>query len=393
MSSTLTMQRFKMGFSDYIQALEQERRKIQVFPKELPLSLELVTQAIETCRQQLSGTTTEYNLNGQSECSEQTTSTGPVLEEFIPIKKRASPYCEQVYDEEEEEDDEQHSHHKLQKISMDDDNKNCDKKKSDWLRSVQLWNSDPPSEEDATRKVSVLELKRNGSAGGAFHPFQKDERVNKTCEFLSKGQPSLSGVAAVSSNAAATVTSNNAGNNKREDKEEKRKQRRCWSQELHKRFLHALQQLGGADSATPKQIRELMNVDGLTNDEVKSHLQKYRLHTRRPSSTNSESAKSQTATPFVLVGNIFVQPTEYGGVGSSTTSGEMTKVVAPSAIYAPVASHPPVATIKKPEFKKFENSISEERGNNNSISEGAVHSNSPASSSSTHTTTNTSHGF
>ncbi|KAL5077746.1 hypothetical protein RYX36_016730 [Vicia faba] len=38
MSSTLTMQRSKMGFSDYIQALEQERRKIQVFPKELPLS-------------------------------------------------------------------------------------------------------------------------------------------------------------------------------------------------------------------------------------------------------------------------------------------------------------------------------------------------------------------
>ena len=25
--------------------------------------------------------------------------------------------------------------------------------------------------------------------------------------------------------------------------------------------------------AAPKQIRELMNVDGLTNDEVKSHLQ------------------------------------------------------------------------------------------------------------------------
>ncbi|CAH8279752.1 unnamed protein product [Arabidopsis lyrata] len=36
--------------------------------------------------------------------------------------------------------------------------------------------------------------------------------------------------------------------------------------------------------ATPKQIRDLMKVkvDGLTNDEVKSHLHKYRLHTRRP---------------------------------------------------------------------------------------------------------------
>ncbi|KAK2403993.1 myb transcription factor family protein [Trifolium repens] len=385
------MQRFKMGFSDYIQALEEERRKIQVFPKELPLSLELVTQAIEACRQQLSGTTTEYNLNGQqSECSEQTTSTdGPVLEEFIPIKKRASPYCEQVYDDEDEEDDEQHSHHKQQKISMD-------KKKSDWLRSVQLWNPDPPSHEDVTRKVvlpPVLELKRNGSGGGgAFHPFQKDERVNnnKTCELLSKGQPSSIGVAAASSNAATVTTSNNAGNCKRDEKEEKRKQRRCWSQELHKRFLQALQQLGGADSATPKQIRELMNVDGLTNDEVKSHLQKYRLHTRRPSPSNNESANSQTAAPFVLVGNIFVQQQEYGGVASSTTSGEMTKVVAPSGgIYAPVTTHPPpAATIKKPEFKMFEHSISEERANNKS--EGAVHSNSPTSSSSTHNTTNTS---
>ncbi|KAM1627621.1 hypothetical protein ACFXTN_014454 [Malus domestica] len=36
---------------------------------------------------------------------------------------------------------------------------------------------------------------------------------------------------------------------------------------------YALQQLGGSHAATPKQIRELMKVDGLTNDEVKSHLQ------------------------------------------------------------------------------------------------------------------------
>lgn len=31
--------------------------------------------------------------------------------------------------------------------------------------------------------------------------------------------------------------------------------------------------------ATPKQIRELMQVDGLTNDEVKSHLQVSKPHT------------------------------------------------------------------------------------------------------------------
>ena len=36
----------------------------------------------------------------------------------------------------------------------------------------------------------------------------------------------------------------------------------------------------------PKKIRQLMKVDGLTHDEVKSHLQKYRLHTRRASSSD-----------------------------------------------------------------------------------------------------------
>lgn len=60
-----------------------------------------------------------------------------------------------------------------------------------------------------------------------------------------------------------------------------KKRRRCWSPELHRRFVDALEKLGGCQVATPKQIRELMKVDGLSNDEVKSHLQKYRLHVRK----------------------------------------------------------------------------------------------------------------
>ncbi|KAK7268385.1 hypothetical protein RIF29_21083 [Crotalaria pallida] len=383
MDFTDKMQRLKMGFRDYIQALEEERCKIQVFSKELPLSLELITQAIEACRQQVSGTTTEYNLNVQSsECSGQTTSMeGPVLEEFIPIKKRASPDCD--------DEDEQHSH--KSKVSKDNNNKsNSDKKKSDWLRSVQLWNPHPSAEEDVTRKVPVMEVKRSGS-GGAFQPFHKEEKAGKARESLSKA-PTLTPVAAAASSTAVTVNRDNAGSSKKEEKDGDRKQRRCWSQELHKLFLQALKELGGADSATPKQIRELMKVDGLTNDEVKSHLQKYRLHTRRPSSVNHNNANPQTA-PFVLVGNIFVQPQEYAAVATSRSSAELTTVATPPGIYAPVATHPPAfshplaASIKKSPFKKVElseHSHSEERANH---SEGAVHSNSPASSSSTHTTT------
>lgn len=105
--------------------------------------------AIEGCKQQLSGTMTEYNWNGQSECSEQTTTEeGPVFEEFIPIKKRASPDCdeEEEEDDDDEDDDEQHSSHKKNK-------NNTDKKKPDWLRSVQLWNPEiPPTKEVQKQK-------------------------------------------------------------------------------------------------------------------------------------------------------------------------------------------------------------------------------------------------
>eukprot|EP00850_Spirogloea_muscicola_P023671 SM000376S13703 [mRNA] locus=s376:31968:34778:- [translate_table: standard] len=92
-----------------------------------------------------------------------------------------------------------------------------------------------------------------------------------------------------------------------------RKVRRCWSPELHRRFVEALKQLGGPRMATPKHIRELMKVDGLTNDEVKSHLQKYRLHTRRPSpslqlQTLATAGSGGAAQQLMVLGSIWVPP-------------------------------------------------------------------------------------
>ncbi|KAJ7954065.1 Myb-like transcription factor family protein [Quillaja saponaria] len=372
------MQQQRMGFREYVEALELEKRKIEVFQRELPLCLELITQAIETCRKQSSGTTTECNLHGHSECSVQTSTEGPVLEEFIPIKKRASSNCE-----DEDDDSEQHSH--KAKISKD---KNTDKKKSDWLRSVQLWNSDPTTDEDVPKKAMVMEVTRNG---GAFQPFQREKSVGKANASTTKAPTSAAPVPANSSTAGA-VTGGNAGTSKKEEKEgqSQRKQRRCWSPELHKRFLHALQQLGGPDVATPKQIRDLMKVDGLTNDEVKSHLQKFRLHTKRPNPTIHSNANQQTPQ-LIFVGGILMQPSEYAAMSTSTASGELSNN-APNGIYAPVALHPSKSPrrptlIQRPQPKRSElseQSPSEERG---SHSEGRDHSNSPATSSSTHTTT------
>lgn len=335
---------------DYIQALEEERRKIQVFQRELPLCLDLVTQTIETCKQQLSGTTTDYNLRGQSECSEQTSS--PVFEEFIPLK-RASFHS----DGEEEE---------YQKERGCDDVQNekngNETKKSDWLRCVQLWNEtpDPSSKEnygiqDSPRKVAVVEVNRNsgsssdggcgGGGGGAFNLFKKEKSLGingsttTTTDPPTQGEEPKSGsVPPASTSSTADTGGGSGGATKKEEKggESQRKERRCWLPELHRRFEHSLQQLGGSHVATPKQIRELMKVDGLTNDEVKSHLQKYRLHMRRPGPTIQNNLRPQ-APQFVVVGGIWVPPEYAAAVATAAMPGDATTT---NGIYAPIASVP-----------------------------------------------------
>ncbi|XP_011629104.1 uncharacterized protein LOC105421839 [Amborella trichopoda] len=97
--------------------------------------------------------------------------------------------------------------------------------------------------------------------------------------------------------------------------------RRCRSPELHRRFVNALQQLGGSQVATPKEIRELMNFDGLTNDEVKCHLQKYRLPTRRPNVSVSSANSNQQNPPLVLLSNLWLPHDKLYDQTSSTPSG------------------------------------------------------------------------
>ncbi|KAB5544739.1 hypothetical protein DKX38_012851 [Salix brachista] len=365
---------------EHLEALEEERRKIQVFERELPLCLELVTQAIEAGKRELSGTTTEDNMHGESDFSEQTSSGGPLLEEFIPIKRTHSYDGNDDYQEQQSQNNSERN-----KTSISSSN-NDHNKKSDWLRSVQLWNlfPDPPQKQDLPRKAAVTEVKRNG-AGCAFQPFHREKSAGKTSNQAIAKAPTSVPASKTSSTAVVATGGLDGGSNKKEDQDggNQRKQRRCWSTELHRTFLHALQQLGGSHAATPKQIRELMKVDGLTNDEVKSHLQKYRLHTRRPSPTIHNNSNQQ-APQIVVVGGIWVPPPEYAAVAATAASTETSPFSAANGINAPIAA---AATTfpQKPHHVQSETLQSEGRDGH---SEGGAHSDdSPATSSSTHTTT------
>ncbi|KAL2228386.1 two-component response regulator ARR12 [Sesamum indicum] len=96
--------------------------------------------------------------------------------------------------------------------------------------------------------------------------------------------------------------------NESEDPGTQKKPRVVWSIELHRKFVAAVNQLG-IEKAVPKRILDLMNVDGLTRENVASHLQKYRLYLKRISSVASQQANMAAAlgvkdSPFMRMGSL-----------------------------------------------------------------------------------------
>ncbi|KAL8224348.1 hypothetical protein R6Q57_019823 [Mikania cordata] len=270
-------------YQEYIEALEDERIKIQAFERELPLCLELVSQAIERCRQQMNVKITE-SFNVQFD--DQTSSDCPVLEEFIPMKSTSSAN--------EDVDDQLQQKQQL----------SCKSKiicSKDWLASAQLSIQTPdPYLEVVKKKTCIRSSADSGDDGGG--------------------------------DAGGRGGGHRGGRNGEDKGQSSKKERRCWSQELHRRFLYALQNLGGAHVATPKQIREFMKVDGLTNDEIKSHLQKYRFHTRRLNPMIQDTHASQ----LVVVGRIWMPPLDY--TTSDITSPQTDDIKNAIAVYAPIVS-------------------------------------------------------
>eukprot|EP00892_Ulva_mutabilis_P007680 jgi/Ulvmu1/5284/UM022_0078.1 len=71
------------------------------------------------------------------------------------------------------------------------------------------------------------------------------------------------------------------------------KPRVVWTDELHQRFLRAIDAAGSDEAAVPTVILKLMNVSGLSRDNVASHLQKHRLGLKRGKSRKRRQSTLQ----------------------------------------------------------------------------------------------------
>lgn len=231
---------------EHVKKLEEEKRKLESCQLELPLSLQILNDAILYLK--------------DKRCSEM--ETQPLLKDFISVNKPIQ------------------GERGIELL-----------KREELMREkkFQQWKAN----DDHTSKIkSKLEIKRNeekspmllipkvetGLGLGLSSSSIRRKGIVASCGFTSNSMPQPPTPAVPQQPAFLK-------------QQALRKQRRCWNPELHRRFVDALQQLGGPGVATPKQIREHMQEEGLTNDEVKSHLQKYRLHIRKPNS----NAEKQSA--------------------------------------------------------------------------------------------------
>ncbi|CAL5091931.1 unnamed protein product [Urochloa decumbens] len=291
-----------------IRRLEEERGKIEMFRRELPLCARLLAEVIDVMKAE-AGKKTKSDRKAAAAAAEEDSAAGD---------------------------------------------------KSKWMSTAQLWTGDSGREDAESEKQdegrsspaaksgggAFLPFKAVGSGAPAFAPLclRVDDKATDT------GMPDLSLLSPPAIKSAAPAAAGAAEESRRQvvgfaqaaaravamapsapslslqsqpqqtaqlqQQQQARKTRRTWSPELHRQFVAALNKLGGPQVATPKQIRELMKVDGLTNDEVKSHLQKYRLHNRRA------PGSAMVSPPIVLVGGLWI-PQEQSSSQSGSPQGPL----------------------------------------------------------------------
>ncbi|KAL4366816.1 hypothetical protein GQ457_05G013300 [Hibiscus cannabinus] len=259
-----------LKISDFVKRLEDEMRKIDAFKRELPLCMLLLKDVIKRLKEE------EMQCKAMED--------GSVTKELmLPLKENT------------EENG---------RVNVENDGG----EKKNWMTSVQLWKSDSDNVDHSKKsnkklrseeKENPIELCNEKVGKGQVDKENLGLSLMFPSSELGSCKPILKSNGSFGIGFGPSLYSDQnqiefqTKRQQLQHMQNSRKQRRCWSPELHRRFVEALQQLGGSKVATPKQIRELMQVEDLTNDEVKSHLQKYRLHFRKLSASSAGQGNSR----------------------------------------------------------------------------------------------------
>ncbi|XP_073291135.1 myb family transcription factor EFM-like [Primulina huaijiensis] len=270
----------------HVQALEEETRRIDAYNCQLPHCMHFLEDATEIIKREI----LRWKKSGKC----------PVVEELMPLKSGL-------------------------KSSIGFEESKDISEKREWMRTAKLWTTPVQYDNnlDIKNQYNILHHKSSGRGDQASGSGMKFKQKGGASMPLEKATMKNKWVDPVSSSAAESevelIYLNVTGENPppHEPNPQPKKQRRCWSPELHKQFVDALQQLGGVESATPKQIREVMNFEGLTNDEVKSHLQKYRLHLRKHPPSARQMSSSWLARDNQGGGAVLMPPVAYSNTSQN----------------------------------------------------------------------------
>ena len=129
------------------------------------------------------------------------------------------------------------------------------------------------------------------------------EGIINNASSISKGCTPSKTTGLVNSKAGSS-NAGGSGDATRKSESRMQKKRLVWTPELHERFVTAIEEVG-IGQAVPKTLVMIMNVEGLTTEHVKSHLQKYRNSLRKEAEEEAKEraeafASSKSKNEYIL---------------------------------------------------------------------------------------------
>ncbi|KAG1664704.1 hypothetical protein FOA52_006679 [Chlamydomonas sp. UWO 241] len=89
-----------------------------------------------------------------------------------------------------------------------------------------------------------------------------------------------------------------------------------WTNELHNRFVAVVNQLG-VKTAVPKAILQALSVEGMTRENVASHLQKYRMALKRSVSMSNFAGADNSGAPSPTAADALLRATASPALGGT----------------------------------------------------------------------------